>query len=170
MIGWLVEVEDHLRKILFMIEIIIYKFGIKNISWRNSLSQFSVVTTKCIIYKWNIFFAPTLHRSAASHLTPESPSLLVVTVVTVESWGTEDLFLESPRWYLTTLKKFLFACWNYLVSPRYTEHLKKSVSAYHHHHQISAIFNVFRFLYKFYIPFTGRYNKINPISRIKTFI
>ena len=28
-IGRLVEVEDHLRKILFMIEIIIYKFGIK---------------------------------------------------------------------------------------------------------------------------------------------
>ena len=72
MIGRLVEVEDHLRKILFMIEIIIYKFGIKNISWRNSLSQFSVVTTKCIIYKWNIFFAPTLHRSAASHLTPHT--------------------------------------------------------------------------------------------------
>ena len=29
MMGWLVEVEDHLRKMLFTIEIIIYKFGIK---------------------------------------------------------------------------------------------------------------------------------------------
>ena len=29
MIAWLVEVEDHLGKMLFTIEIIIYKFGIK---------------------------------------------------------------------------------------------------------------------------------------------
>ena len=52
MIRWLVEVEDHLRKILFMIEIIIYKFGIKKYLLKElSHSEFSVVTTKCIIYK-----------------------------------------------------------------------------------------------------------------------
>ena len=50
MIGWLVEVEDHLRKMLFTIEIIIYKFGIKKYFMKEGTlsvsSQF--VTTKCI--------------------------------------------------------------------------------------------------------------------------
>ena len=39
MIGWLVEVEDHLRKMLFTIEIIIYKFGIKKYFMKEELSQ-----------------------------------------------------------------------------------------------------------------------------------
>ena len=52
MIGPLVEVEDHLEKMLFTIEIIIYKFGIKKYFMKElSHCVLSSVTTKCIIYK-----------------------------------------------------------------------------------------------------------------------